>query len=288
VIEVYSDYRPVASGLLVGPGLVLTKASELGPNLSVAFGDERVWGARVAAADHRRDLALLEIGRSVTLEQMPWAETKDLKPGTLLSVVTPEGYTPTQGIVALATMPVPPMEGALPVNVKNDKEGVVITQEFVKLVVPVGLQSSFPLRVGDIITHVNGTPIPNLDAWKRFFAEWTPTAERPRIAGEPVTVRYLRDGKTLESTFPLAKTQNVSQFLRASSRRFTGFPKAAVAQFDHSRPEHAGSPVIDSTGQVVGIYIAKSEGIEDLVLPADEVKASLKLLVKLANEKKQP
>src|SRR5262249_33616774 len=147
---------------------------------------------------------------------------------------------------------------------------------FVKLVVPVGLQSSFPLRVGDVITHVNGVPTPDLDAWKRLHADWTPTAQRPRIAGEPVTVRYLRDGKAMENTFLLPKTQNVSQYLRASSRRFTGFPKAVVAQFDKSRPEHAGSPVIDSTGQVVGVYIAKSEVIEDLVLPADEVKASLK------------
>jgi S1-C subfamily serine protease len=288
VVEVYSDYRPIASGLVVGPGLVLTKASELGPNLSVAFGDERAWGARAAATDHGRDLALLKIGRTVTQEQVPWAEANDLKRGTLLSVVTPEGYTPTQGIVVLGTMPVPPIAGALPVNIKNANGGVVITQEFVKLVVPVGLQSSFPLRVGDVITHVNGTPTPNLDAWKRLYAEWTPTAERPRIAGEPVTVRYQRDGKALESTFPLAKTQNVSQYLRASSRRFTGFPRAVIAQLVKSRPEHAGSPVIDCTGQVVGVYIAKSEGIEDLVLPAAEVKASLKLLLKLAKEKKQP
>jgi serine protease Do len=288
VVEVRSDYRPVASGFVVGPGLVLTKASELGPNLSVAFGDDRAWGARVAAADHRRDLALLEINRGLAPEQFPWAETNDLKRGTLLSVVTPEGYTPTQGIVMLGTMPVPPMEGALPIDVKDSKGGVVITKEFVKLVVPVDLQSSFPLRVGDVITHVNGSPTPNLDAWKRFYAEWTPTAERPRIAGEPVTVRYLRDGKAQENTFPLAKPQNVSQWLRPASRRFTGFPKAVVAQFNTSRPEHAGSPVIDSTGQVVGVYIAKSERIEDLVLPVDEVKASLKLLLKLAKEQKQP
>jgi len=41
-------------------------------------------------------------------------------------------------------------------------------------------------------------------------------------------------------------------------------------------------------GRVVGVYIAKSEGIEDLVLPVDEVKASLRLLRQMANEKKQP
>jgi hypothetical protein len=93
----------------------------------------------------------------------------------------------------------------------------------------------------------------------------------------------VREGKALESTFPLAKSYNVSQYLRAASRRFSGFPKAAVAQFVKSRPEHAGSPVIDCTGQVVGVYIAKSEDIEDFVLPADEVKASLKLLLKLAS-----
>jgi hypothetical protein len=233
-------------------------------------------------------VALLEIGRAVTPEQFPWADTNDLKRGTLLSVVTPEGYAPIQGIVVLGTMPVPPIEGTLPVNVKNDKAGVVITQEFVKQVVPVDLQSSFPLRVGDVITHVNGSPTPDLDAWKRVYAEWKPTAERPRIAGEPVTVQYRREGKALESTFPLAKSHNVFQLFRAASHRFSGFPKATVAHFVKSRPEHAGSPVIDSTGQLVGVYIAKSEDIEDLVLPADEVKASLKLLLKRAEEKKQP
>jgi hypothetical protein len=42
--------------------------------------------------------------------------------------------------------------------------------------------------------------------------------------------------------------------------------------------------VIDSTGQVVGVDIAQSEDIGDMVLPADEVKASLKVVLELAKE----
>ena len=85
-------------------------------------------------------------------------------------------------------MPVPAMEGTLAVSVKNDKEGVVVTENVSKHVVQLGLQSSFPLRVGDVITHLNGSPTPNLDAWKRVLKAWPPTGERPRIAGEPAAV----------------------------------------------------------------------------------------------------
>jgi S1-C subfamily serine protease len=289
VVEVRSNYRAVASGLIVGPGQVLTKASELGPELCVVFGDERARVARVSAVDHVRDLALLEVGRVTALPTAPWAETGDLKRGTLLAVVTPRGFSPTEGMVAVGTMPIPPMEGALPVSIKNAKEGVVVAEDFSKYVVQLGLQSSMPLRIGDVITHLNGAPTPSLEAWKRALKEWPPTGDRPRIAGEPVTVRYLRDGKALESTFPFARSRTVLQYIRASSRRDTGFPRAIVAQFDKSRPEHCGSPVIDSNGRVVGIYIAQSDSIDDLVLPVDEVKASLKALTKLAAEQtKQP
>jgi hypothetical protein len=288
VVEVISNSRTVASGFVVARGQVLTKASELGSNLSVAFGDGRSGGARVAAVDYLRDLALLEIDIGGTPPLVLSAENNDLRRGTLLSVVTPEGFTPTQGMVAVGTMPVPPTPGALPVNVKNSERGVVITEEFIKQVVQLDLQSSFPLRIGDVITHVHGSPTPNLEAWNRLFIEWKPSGERPRIAGEPVTIRYLRDGKELECTFPLAKDLNLHHFGRGSSHRDSGFPKAAVALFDNSRPEHCGSPVIDSNGRVIGVYIAKSEEIENLVLPVDEVKASLELLTRLAAERKKP
>lgn len=141
-----------------------------------------------------------------------------------------------------------------------------------------GQRSSFPLRVGDVILDVQGSPTPNMRGWLRRFEDWPATGDPPRIAGEPVTVRYLRNGATEEASFPLALNRNPIHLVRSSSGRATGFSKAVAAQFHQSRPEYCGSPVIDPTGRVVGILIAKLETIEVLVLPVDEVTQALRSL----------
>jgi S1-C subfamily serine protease len=257
------------------------------PNLTVVFEDETVAHARLAAVDHSLDLALLEIGTSDvddTPAPVPYAEPAELGRGRLVAVAPPSGFRPLAGMIAAGPVRVPPVEGSIPVLVDDGEGGVAVARIFEEFFLP-GQQPGFPLRVGDIITHVHGAPTPDLEGWIRRFEDWPPTGDRPRIAGEPVTVRYLRGGVPGEATFPLSLSRNPVHLVRASSHRAGGFPKAFVAQFHRSRPEHCGSPVVDAGGRVVGILIAKSETVEDLVLPVDEVMQSLRRLESVAGGK---
>lgn len=287
VVEVRSNFRTIASGLIVSRGRVLTKASELGPDLTIAFVDESVASARAIAVDHARDLALLEIGTSDSddaIPPVPWSKSTASACGELLAVVTPTGFQSPWGVVAVETASVPPMEGSIPVMLEDGPLGVVVVQVVDEVFLP-GQKASFPLRVGDTITHVQGSTIQTMSDWQRLYEHWPPSGDRPRIAGEQVTVKYSRGGVAAEASFPLALSHNANHLVRASNLRATGFERVIVAQFHQSRREHCGSPVVNANGQVIGIYIAKSETVEDLVLPLNEVMVALQTLEAASGKK---
>ncbi|MHB8955808.1 MAG: trypsin-like peptidase domain-containing protein [Pirellulaceae bacterium] len=287
VVEVRSRERCVAAGVIVGPGQVLTKASELGPDLTVVLEDDRVGIARLAAVDRVRDLALLDIPATDMTDgvpAVPWSESTDLPAGRLVVAVAPAAFRPATGMVAAAAQPIPPMEGGIAVSVQDAEDGVEITRVFTELI-PLRLQFTYPLHVGDIITHFHGTSTPDMAGWIRAHEQWPVTGERPRVTGEPVTVRYRRDGVAGEVTLPLSASSNIKQLIRPYSLRYTGFPQAAVAQMHVTRPEMCGALVVDGSGRAIGVYIAKSPDVEDLVLPIDEVQASLAKLRDLITEK---
>ena len=280
VVEVQSNFRTIASGLLVSRGKVLTKASELGPNLCVAFNDESVASASLIAVDRTRDVALLQIGTSDlddTTPSVPWSESSEFAPGTLAAIVSPASFQSPLGVVATGIVKVPPMEGSIPVVVENGTNGVVVVDVVDELFLP-GRESNFPLKKGDIITKVWDTPIRENADWLALHQNWLPSGANPRIAGEQVKIEYSRVGVASKVIVSLALSHNAKHYVRASSSRATGFENAITAQFHRSRPELCGAPVIDVNGQVIGIFIAKSETVEDMILPVNEVLTALRTL----------
>jgi S1-C subfamily serine protease len=133
VVEVRCDDRWAGVGAYVGDGFIVTKASELGPQMSVVLGNDVVASARVAARDPTRDLALLKLmvpdfGRSIA--PVDWADVKDLSVGTVLAAVTPSAFTPPTGVVCVPARTIPPLPGCLPVQVMDAKGGVEVTETF--------------------------------------------------------------------------------------------------------------------------------------------------------------
>src|SRR5205807_9272308 len=129
VVEVRCDDRWAGVGAYVGDGFIVTKASELGPKVSVVLGNDVVALARVAASRPARDLALLKLmvpdfARGIA--PVDWADVKDLPVGAILAAVTPGAFTPPAGVACVPARTIPPLPGLLPVSVKDAKGGVKI------------------------------------------------------------------------------------------------------------------------------------------------------------------
>jgi len=286
VVEVRCDDRWAGVGAYVGDGFIVTKASELGPELSVVFSNDVVALARVAATDPARDLALLKLAVpdfAQRIAPVDWADVKDLPAGTILAAVTPSAFTPLTGVACVSARKIPPLPGCLPVSVKDAKGGVEVTDTFAWLMRWLR-PPPFPLEKGDVITAVAGVPVPNREAFFNLM-NGRAVGRHPRVMGEAIGVTYQRQGKTHDVTIHLREQQTVpSQRVRPCNYRYSGFP-AAVATDLAARPEHCGAPVVDADGRVVGLLIARAPFIESLILPATEVRAAVEAMRKSAAAK---
>jgi serine protease Do len=287
VVEVCCDDRWAGVGVYVGSGFIVTKASELGPKVSVVLGNDVVALARVAASDPARDLALLQLmvpdfARGIA--PVDWADVKDLPVGTILAAVTPPAFTPPTGVTCVPVRTIPPLPGCLPVSVKDAKGGVEITDTFAWLMRWLR-PPPFPLQEGDVITSVAGLPVPNREAFFRLM-NGRAVGRHPRVMGEAIHVTYRRQGKAHDVTIHLREQHTVAgQRVRPCSYRYSGFP-AAFASDLAARPEHCGAPVVDADGRVVGLLIARAPFIESLILPSTEMRTAVEVMRKSATADK--
>jgi len=187
-------------------------------------------------------------------------------------------------VACVPARPIPPLTGLLPVNVKDAKGGVEITDTFDFLDSWLR-KPPFPLRVGDVITHVAGVPVANRDEFIKLDLAAT-LGGHPRVKGEAVPVTCWRKGKAEEVTVHLHSQRSVlNQLIRPYSYRYSGFP-AAIASDLAARPEHCGAPVVDADGRVVGLLIARAPFIESLILPSTEMREAVEEMRKSATAKK--
>lgn len=286
VVEIRCDDRWAGVGAYVGDGFIVTKASELGPNVSVVLGNDVVALARVAARDPARDLALLKLmvpDFAGGIAPVNWADVKDLPVGTILAAATPPAFTPLRGLACVPARTIPPLPGCLPVRVKDVEGGVEVTDTFAWLMRWLR-PPPFPLQEGDVITKVASVPVPNQEAFFRLMSGQI-IGRHPRVMGEAILVTYQRKDKTNDVTIHLREQHTVAgQRVRPCSYRYSGF-RAAIAADLAARPEHCGAPVIDTDGRVVGLLIARAPFIESLILPGAEIKAAVEVMRKSATAK---
>jgi S1-C subfamily serine protease len=187
------------------------------------------------------------------------------------------------GVACVPARTIPPLAGCLPVQVKDAEGGVEVTDTFAWLMRWLR-PPPFSLQEGDVITKVAGVPVPNAETFFKLMAGKA-IGCHPRVMGEAIQVTYRRKGKTNEVTVHLREQHSVeSQRVRPWSYRYSGFP-AAIATDLAARPEHCGAPVVDASGRVVGLLIARAPFIESLILPSTEVKAATEVMRKSATAK---
>lgn len=280
VVEVCVDERAMVLGTVVGPDLVLTKLSELvvdaedgaaAPALSVDLGT-RSWPCDQVGVDRPSDLALLRV-RGAELTPVRWSD-EEPKPGTFLASV--DGSEAPFGVGILAAAPyvhtVP--RAFLGIRFANPNGGAAEIDEAVEH----GAARAAGLRSGDVIVGFGEVDIEDTDQLRAAIV-----ACKPGDAVE-VTVRRGEETRRFDvvlgtNSSPVRSDQD-SVWGELSDVR-SGFQR--VLQHDTVlKPEDCGGPIVDLSGRVVGVNVARAGRIETLAIPAKEAQALVERLRKAA------
>jgi serine protease Do len=261
-VQVVVDGRQVALGTIVdADGYVLTKASELGGPAVCRLQDGRTFAAVVAGTDNDFDLALLRIDAQ-DLPTVRWTNHGEPQVGQWLASVGLDPVPLSVGVVSVRSRPVAAEQGVLGIVISETKRGPRISQ-----VIPNSGADRSGLRVGDVITNIGGDTV-------RSGHELT-AAIQNRHPGDLVNVNFVREDReqVVEARLGVTLMDSVSraeleqQLDGDLSTRRAGFP--SVIEHDSLlRPADCGGPIVNLSGETVGINIARAGRAESFAILA--------------------
>jgi serine protease Do len=269
-LQVMSGKRQIALGTVVDSnGFVLTKASELRGQLGCKLPDGTISEAKVIGIDPETDLALLKVDVE-NLNVIQWSQ--DPTPVTGQWVATPKADDdlPTIGVVSVDARDIPPSKPFIGITMEDiDKEtGVKILS-----VVARSPADSSDLWVNDVILKIDDAEIENIAKLRKELEQYD--------INDRVTLLIRRGKKEMKIKLTLAERDKVSpENLRSNqqnsmgsilSRRRKNFPSS----FQHDsmlNSKTCGGPIVDLSGKVVGINIARAGRVSSLALTAASVQ----------------
>lgn len=280
VVQVLCGGRPVALGTVVGAdGYILTKRSELnGDPIRVRLADSRVLPARVAVVRRRNDLALLKISTD-----------GDLVPIAMV------GETPAIGsfVISPGRRGQPVGLGVLGVTARrvdhNGRLGVLlddayVDQALVRGVWPKSGADSAGVKPGDRIVAINNERKTTRESVIRTLHKMFP--------GESVQLTIVRSGDTLNvdagirELDVLQESENDSKVNGPRSVRLSGFQ--SVIQHDTVLdPDECGGPLLNSSGQPIGINIARAGRVVSYALPGSLIISEMLEMLQQARSSEQ-
>ncbi|WP_345327311.1 S1C family serine protease [Novipirellula rosea] len=262
VVQVTSGGRPVALGTVVGAdGYVLTKRSELsgGDPIRVRLHDGRLLPARVAAVRRANDLALLKVDANFDFKP---AEFYPQQPPVGSFLITPGRTGRPIGIGSLGVLERRvEHKGRLGVVLGNSTNG----RARVEGVWPDSGADEAGIEPEDQIIAINGQEVFNSDNVINTL--------RGMFPGESVQLTILRSGSTMEMNAGirefgvLQESENDSRVNGPRNVRLSGFDRV----FQHDTvldPDQCGGPVLDSSGRVIGLNIARAGRVVSYALPS--------------------
>jgi S1-C subfamily serine protease len=291
IVNVIVDSRDACLGTFVDDeGRVVTKASELGHaarRIDVLLADGLSVPGRVLAVDRALDLAILDTG---VTDVVPVVFDGDHEPALGDAVVTAgRGMAP----LALGFRSLGPYASGRSDAASRALLGVALrppteterTQipggvgQVVAKLMPASGAARAGIAEGDAIIAIDGAPLES--------AESAAVPLGMRAPGDEVRVQWSHAGERRESQVKLLRPPGMEMRRALStgaelSRRATGFGE--VIQHDGVVPAMAmGGPVLDSSGRVVGLNIARADRMKTYALSAARVKASVdEMLAKVA------
>ncbi|MGQ9576246.1 MAG: trypsin-like peptidase domain-containing protein [Thermoguttaceae bacterium] len=264
VVRVKCEGQDVALGTIVGPdGWILTKASQLKGRPLCRTPDGQEHQARLVGVHEGFDLAMLKIEVS-GLPSIPWAADSQPAVGQWLATVGPASDRPLGlGVVGVPPRRIPPISGVLGVALEEGDKPARILNVF-----PGSAAQKAGLQPNDIITHLNDEP---MNSRAKLVA-----ALKTLRPGTTVKLTVKRGDQTLHISATLSVLQTPGSRRRdmqnlaglGVSARHDDFPK--VLQHDGVvAPTDCGGPLVDLSGRVVGVNIARAGRTETYAVPAD-------------------
>lgn len=279
VAQVMRNNRAVALATVVDSrGFLVTKRSELsGDPIRVRLSNNRIYPARVAAVRRQNDLALLVIDADVDL---PAIKFDSFMPAMGSFLVTPgrTGRPIGIGVMGARGREIVP-RGGLGVYLEDGNDGRARISD----VVSGSGADAAGLVPGDLIVQIDGTDQPDKRRVRTTLGSMYP--------GEEVRLTVLRmpDGETTNRRLEmeaqirdlgiLGETENDSLVNGPRNNRISGFER--VIQHDTVLdPGQCGGPLLDSSGRVVGLNIARAGRVMTFALPASLVASEVEQMLR--------
>jgi hypothetical protein len=271
VVYITTGRQLVVQGTVVAPRLVITKLSDLQhvrSRLSVVDAAGHLYGFQVLMSIPEHDLVLLGVP-GLQAPPVSWPQTSvTLQEGDLIGAVAPGGRVTEFGVVSVAQRSLRsediPYLG-LVADPQWDGKGARIAE-----VARRSGAHKAGVRVGDIITRLNGVELEGMFSMRSVLNGVKP--------GDTVTVELMRGGQKITGniktssrpnfeSFPQKRLEQMNSMGNRMSQRRDNFP--LIVQSDMTLPpEHAGSPVINTDGQLAGIALSRAGRTETYLLPA--------------------
>jgi serine protease Do len=268
-VRIACNGKEAALGTVVGSdGWIITKYSELREPVVCKFIDGRQLSARVVGYDPQYDLAMLKIEAS-GLKTIEWAnEEHGPAVGQLLATASPGELPRAIGVVSVPLRSIP-ARSRLGIGF-NRHENPQIAE-----VLSGSPAEKAGLKVDDVVLQANGKKIDSSEQLVEFIHQFKP--------GDQVDLLVKRGNEEVKASATLKRPEEVGSVSRSDrmnemggplSYRSSSFP--SVIQHDTVlRPSDCGGPLVDLSGKVVGINIARAGRTESYAAPADQVRRLL-------------
>ena len=285
-VLVFHDGAPLTNSaigtIIRSDGLILSKASELGPSLNIRSAGKNYPGL-LLATDEETDLALISI-EATGMPVVSWQDDTPVPGQTMISPILLKENT--EKMVAEEMAYAGTFSHLLKAHSPTIQDSSRVTnlglytEQTDATVVIAALAKDTPayesgLAPGDIIRSIEGTTIANRSALTTFL--------NSRRVGDTVTVTIERNSTQQEFPVKLVAPNLIPPATGISMRtglamipsvRRSPFPDVLV----HTTPLNAwdcGSPLFNRQGQAVGLNIAAFSPARSLSLLPKDVKAAI-------------